>query len=208
MAKEQYYPEDIHIWLEDNESLEDVDLSGGHLIGAHFPKINLKGASFQEADLRYANLAGAILEGANFAGAWLTGIKLSGANLIGANFEGAHIENADFVRADLRKACFKRANLSHCTLRSSKLNGTDFSEANLRGANFHGASDCLSATFDKANLCGTRLDLTGLDKLELIWKGCKVDNFTELHNRVYVLKSIKTSWVEFLPQFLKRKRSK
>ena len=78
-----------------------------------------------------------------------------------------------------------------------KIDNADFSEANLQGANLFGAHGILSTTFDGADLRGARLHFTTLDKLELISKGVKFDNFTE-EGKAFVLQFIKTSWLEFV----------
>ena len=64
-----------------------------------------------------------------------------------------------------------------------------YSRPNLRGTNLSGAKGCLSAKFNKADLRGTNVSYTGLDKVELESVGAKVDGNTK-GLKVYVLKSI------------------
>jgi uncharacterized protein YjbI with pentapeptide repeats len=172
--EEPYTKQDIHDFLKDGQSLEYADLSGSKLIGIHLPKISFKGASLQGADLRYANLAGTIFEEANLQGTDLTGAKLTGADLSGANLEGAILDNANLVRANLTKACFKDAKLVHTSMRAATLSQTDFTGADLRGVNLSGAKECLTATFDNADLRDARFDYTQLDKVDLEKAGAKV----------------------------------
>lgn len=172
------------------------------LAGIDLRQQNLTRASFQNADLRDANFSGALLKKADFGGANLIGARLAGADLRGANLENASIDNACLVKADLRGACFKNATLTYSSLRTTKVEGADFSGADLRGANFTGAIGCLKAIFDGADLRGSALDFTGLDKLELVGKGVKIDNFMR-GAKVWVFKNVKISWLEFLPEWLK-----
>lgn len=188
--------------VEQGDSQEECDFRGAALAEIDLTRQNLTKASFQNADLRDANFAGALLEKADFRGANLIGARFSGADLQGANLENATIDNAYLVRADLRGACFKNATLTHSSLRTTKIENADFSGADLRGANFIGAIGGLKATFDGTDLRGAKLDFTWLDKIELSGYGVKTDNFTE-GAKAFVFKFVKTSWVEFLPDFWK-----
>jgi hypothetical protein len=126
------------------------------------PGADLRDADFSGLDLEECDLAGAVLDGAHFAEANLVRSILAGASLVGADFSYASLDRADMEGADATAAAFvsatlRRADLSRCRLQRADFSDADLSRANLyesdlTAANFRGA---LAA---QANLRGAVLE--------------------------------------------------
>jgi uncharacterized protein YjbI with pentapeptide repeats len=91
--------------------LNEANLCGANLLGAHLNGVNLCGA-----DLSRANLVGANLSFANLNKANLYGAKLNGAKLNEASLNGANLCGADLSRAQLVETKLENANLNRCKI--------------------------------------------------------------------------------------------
>ena len=140
-------------------------LSGAHLIGATFGRLNLIDANFKGANLRRADLGGAALRDADLRGADLSGSYLYGADLEVANLEEANLTDANLYGAVLYDARLSRANLknanlscallAHADVRGADLEGTKLTDANLTEAHLEGAN-LRGADLEGADLRGAK----------------------------------------------------
>jgi uncharacterized protein YjbI with pentapeptide repeats len=109
--------------------LDNVDMSGADLRGAHFVVADLDGASLVLADFSWAILSGAKLRKAS-----LLQTNLSEAILNQANLRGAYLNEANLSDASLRDADLREANLYATELSGADLSGADLSKAFLGSA--------------------------------------------------------------------------
>ena len=161
-------------WLENEEGVKRVNLTGEDLSNVDLSNLNLrdiflKDTNLKGANLNYVNLRGAYLRGANLENTYLnyanlTYTDLIGANLIGAYLRGANLESANLIGANLEGTNLRNTNLSYANLIVVNLRGADLREANLIGVNLKGTDlkgvDLRGANLTNANLIGA--DLTNV----------------------------------------------
>jgi uncharacterized protein YjbI with pentapeptide repeats len=134
------------------------------LAGADLRDSDMSGLKLDECDL-----TGAVLDGAHFIGSSLVRSSLAGASLLGADFSYADMDRADMEAADATAAAFvgaslTRANLIHARLQRADLSDADLSKANLFESNLTGAN-LSRALASQTSLHGAILEdavLTGL----------------------------------------------
>ena len=94
------------LFLENDPSGVQANLSGANLEGVNLKGAILKVANLKGANLVDANLEDAILSGANLEGAKLTHANLKGAKLAYANLEGVNLKGANLKGANLDYSCW------------------------------------------------------------------------------------------------------
>ena len=120
----------------------NIDLSGGYLIG-----FDLTGASFGDATLTNADFSEAILTNVNFYDAIITGTNFNSA--IGfqrwqfnstASYDTGELSGVGLAYADLTSCSFAEKNLTGADLTGTDLSGVSFYKATLTDVNFAGAT--------------------------------------------------------------------
>jgi uncharacterized protein YjbI with pentapeptide repeats len=139
----------------DQADLRGANLSGAHLTSTDLREADLSGADLREAVLSSANLYKADLREADLRGANLSGADLSGTELISANLSSANLRGAVLTLANLSKVDFSRLNwntilwvlgqIGYVTgkgegWQGSVASGVNLISANLRGADLSGAN--------------------------------------------------------------------
>jgi uncharacterized protein YjbI with pentapeptide repeats len=137
------------VFLSRSGLVQELDLSGAHLDGAHLDGADLSGAHLDGADLSGTHLDGADLSGTHLDGADLSGTHLIGADLSGALLSGAYLNGAYLNGASLTYAHLTGADLIGAYLDGAQLDGADLSRAYLGGADLTGA-DLSRADLDEA----------------------------------------------------------
>lgn len=181
------------ITLENNESLNYLNLTHAECANSTFNQSNFHGSDFSMA---------------NMSGAKFIDCNLVVTKCVATNFTYANMSRADCGHADFSRANLSFTTLDHTNFGSSNLSSTDFSRAilcnarftlaNLNFANFSGAylygANFRGANLAYANLIGADLrktDFTGAvltgaliisDNLILDYRGLihKLDEFADL----------------------------
>lgn len=84
--------------------LDEADLTGANISGAHLQLTNFHKATLKNVDFSYSHMHAVNLVGANLEGANLEGVNLLDANLSGANLKGAKIAKVIWTAANLSGA--------------------------------------------------------------------------------------------------------
>ncbi|MDO8716296.1 MAG: pentapeptide repeat-containing protein [Dehalococcoidales bacterium] len=113
-------------WFVRRIALNELDLKGIVLEGAHLEEVRLIGANIESAFLEQAHLEGANLSGAHLEHANLVGTHLEQAELFGVHLEGAELFDAHLDEANLIDAFLDR----------TRLNGAHFNGVRMRSAKF------------------------------------------------------------------------
>lgn len=108
--------------------LNDTDLSGLDLSGAHFRYTLLGRVNLHHTNLSYADLIGAVLNGSNLSYANLSHAKLT-ANLSYVNLSYANLNYADLSYANLRHPILSNADFSNSHWQGTNLVDVDLSDA-------------------------------------------------------------------------------
>ncbi len=120
--------------------------------------------SFNNQSLKNLDLSGGDFTDSDFSGSTLTDVNFLGAQLSGAKFKNADLKNVSFSGADLSNADFTGADFNTVNFQGSKLNGVTFNHViavrklNVKGAVFdqemkvEGSDALKSMLYDKATL--------------------------------------------------------
>ncbi len=149
-----------------NIMLQNSDLHGANLAGAHFDSTDLSDANLTSANLEKATLVRAWLKNAKADGANFKRIEayrsdFSNASVNGASFANAELQRAEFAGAQLANADFQKAELGRADFDKAILSDVNFSFANLSRATLGGAVMKGPVSFSGAFLYLARIE--GLD---------------------------------------------
>jgi len=161
-----------------NIMLQNSDLHGANLFGAHFDSTDLSDANFTSANLEKATLVRAWLknvhaDGANFKRIEAYRSDFTNASANGASFANAELQRAEFGGAQLNNADFQKAELGRADFDKAVLSNVNFSFANLSRATLGGAVMQGPVSFSGAFMYLTRIEgvdlsnATGLQQAQL-----------------------------------------
>lgn len=126
--------------LDDEESLENRDLTGGDLSGLKLRGKNLEGVFLEACNLAGADLSGAKLSRAVLTRARMRGTVVTGAELVGANLAEADFAGADLSGVDMTEAVLDGAKLRDVDMSKTKLDRALLRETELVGSRWDGAT--------------------------------------------------------------------
>lgn len=132
--------EELRQALDDEESLENRDLTGGDLSGLKLRGKNLEGVFLEACDLEGADLSGAKLGRAVLTRARMRGTLAAGAELVGANLAEADLAGADLSGSDMTDAVLDGAKLGGVDMSRTKLDRAQLRETELSGCRWDGAT--------------------------------------------------------------------